>query len=153
MKNMTPQKMKKALEEAWKSGYEQREFCGVEQYEYSPRFNPHSPEYDPDANPSEFDKSVTQWVFGENKFARRCDITNKGMNEGFCIGDGSFYVANDEDMLKHLLEETEYKTIEESYNDEYHYWTEWTEEDCEDTFYDAEGNEYEFDEDGNPFKV
>lgn len=34
------------------------------------------------------------------KYARKCDITGKGMNDGWCWGDGAFYTATKEDTLK-----------------------------------------------------
>ena len=36
------------------------------------------------------------------KYARKCDITNEGMNEGYCIQDGLMYIKYEEDMIKHL---------------------------------------------------
>lgn len=36
------------------------------------------------------------------KFARRCDATNRGMNEGFCFGDGEMYFSTREHLLEHL---------------------------------------------------
>jgi hypothetical protein len=59
------------------------------------------------------------------KYARKCDITNEGMNEGFCILDGLMYIKYEKDMLQHILDETDYDTIEEAYEDDYFYWTEW----------------------------
>ena len=59
------------------------------------------------------------------KYARKCDITSEGMNEGFCILDGLMYIKYEKDMLQHILDETDYDTIEEAYEDDYFYWTEW----------------------------
>lgn len=33
-------------------------------------------------------------------WARKCDVTGQGMNEGWCWGDGVFYTATLEDTLK-----------------------------------------------------
>lgn len=63
------------------------------------------------------------------KFARRCDITGEGMNEGYCIGDGGMYIKGDMAMLQHITDETEYSTIDEAYEDDYYYYTEWEAED------------------------
>ena len=35
-------------------------------------------------------------------FARQCDITGEGMNEGYCIQDGLMYIKHKKDMIKHL---------------------------------------------------
>jgi len=36
------------------------------------------------------------------KFARRCDATNNGINEGFCFGDGEMYFSTRAHLLEHL---------------------------------------------------
>lgn len=59
------------------------------------------------------------------KYARKCDITNEGMNEGYCILDGMMYIKNDFDMLQHITDETDYNDIEEAYEDDYYYYTDW----------------------------
>lgn len=33
------------------------------------------------------------------KYARKCDVTKKGMNEGYCFGDGAWYCASLEDAI------------------------------------------------------
>jgi hypothetical protein len=90
------------------------------------------------------------------KFARRCDATGKGINEGYVVGDGELYFYEKEDLIKHLREfdwedcngnhstdcETDDELLEFFYNEEYYYYTEWEEID-DDCYYDAEGNEYE----------
>ena len=77
-----------------------------------------------------------------SKYARKCDITSEGMNEGYCIQDGMMYIKHKKDMIKHLRELdfcfedeegnpidvnsfSDSDLIEWSYNDEYHYWTDW----------------------------
>ena len=35
-------------------------------------------------------------------FARRCDVTGEGMNEGFCIGEGEMYIKHESDLIAHL---------------------------------------------------
>ena len=71
-------------------------------------------------------------------YARQCDITGEGMNEGYCIQDGHMYIKYVEDMIKQLREfdvELSLRTpLDEEllniyYDDEYYYWTEW---ECED---------------------
>ena len=90
------------------------------------------------------------------KFARRCDATGKGINEGYVVGDGELYFYEKEDLLKHLRKlnyvdcngkysidcPTDTELLEFFYNEEYYYYTEWEEID-DDCYYDAEGNEYE----------
>lgn len=88
------------------------------------------------------------------KFARRCDITGRGMNEGYVVGDGELFFGNEEDLLYHLREldwedcnglkskdlEVD-QLLEYFYNENYYYYTEYDEVD-DDEWYDAEGNEY-----------
>jgi hypothetical protein len=90
------------------------------------------------------------------KFARRCDATGKGINEGYVVGDGELYFATKFELLKHLREldwedcngnrskdcNTPDELLEFFYNEDYYYYTEWEEID-DDCYYDAEGNEYE----------
>jgi hypothetical protein len=90
------------------------------------------------------------------KFARRCDITGRGMNEGYVFGDGELCFAEKEDLIKHLrtLEwedadgnlsqdiENDDDLLEYFYNEEMYYYTEWDFYDIDDEWYDAEGNEY-----------
>lgn len=61
------------------------------------------------------------------KFARQCDVTGEGMNEGYCFDDGCFYAKYEADALKHA-QELGYNTLEEAYKDEAYYWTEWEDE-------------------------
>ena len=92
-------------------------------------------------------------TLGEGKFARKCDATGKGMNEGYCIQDGGMYIHSEVDMLKHLEEHTAYESMEEAFQNEYCYWTEWTDLDedgyylADGTFIDTEEDEVEEDED------
>jgi hypothetical protein len=80
----------------------------------------------------------------QERFARRCDVTKKGMNEGYVIVDGDMYIASKDDLLEHLrglhwedadgneVNELGYgddEFIEYFYNEEYCYWTEWNEVD------------------------
>ena len=83
------------------------------------------------------------------KYARRCDATGKGINEGYVVGDGELYFASKDDLIKHLREldgskdcNTPDELLEFFYNEDYYYYTEWEEID-DDFYYDAEGNEYE----------
>lgn len=69
------------------------------------------------------------------KFARQCDFTGEGMNEGYVFNGGQFY-AKDEETAKKYVEdclnlnwEEELQTV--NTDEEWFYWTEWEEEDYE----------------------
>tara|TARA_R110000868_G_scaffold227395_2_gene480382 strand:+ start:508 stop:816 length:309 start_codon:yes stop_codon:yes gene_type:complete len=93
-------------------------------------------------------------------FARVCDITKKGMNEGFCIGDGAMYIKDEVNMIKHLREVekegnpdydedvsegrlTDDYLLNEYYNAEYYYFTDWYDviDKEEDVLFNEEGEE------------
>jgi len=76
------------------------------------------------------------------KYARRCDITGKGMNQGYCIRNGEMHIASKEDLLEYLrgldwldadgnevnvLGYGDDEFIEYFYNEEYCDYTEWKE--------------------------
>jgi len=74
-----------------------------------------------------------------DKYVRVCDVTSEGMNEGFCIEDGHMYIKNKSDMINHI-KSVGYKTLDEAYNDEYYYYTEWYEVfDEQDEYYTKDG--------------
>jgi hypothetical protein len=75
------------------------------------------------------------------KFARRCDVTGRGMNEGFCFGDGEKYACDDASALI-IAKEYGYTSLYKAWRDDAYYYTEWEEID-DDYYYDADGNEYE----------
>lgn len=94
------------------------------------------------------------------KFARRCDITGRGMNEGWVWGDGTFYTSTleitiaelrsdikdgayefDELGAEELLAMSDDELLFYAHDNDVLYFTEWDEVD-EDEYYDAEGNEY-----------
>lgn len=93
------------------------------------------------------------------KFARRCDITGKGMSEGWVWGDGVFYTSTEELTLQEfrkdiengsygwldlpreeLLEMSDQDLLELGLEEDIFYYTEW--EELDDYWYDADGNEY-----------
>lgn len=90
------------------------------------------------------------------KFARRCDATGRGINEGYVVGDGELYFADKEHLLEHLRTldwedcngnkstdcVTDDALLKYFYNEDYYYYTEWEEID-DDVYYDENGNEYE----------
>ena len=62
------------------------------------------------------------------KWARKCSVTGKGMNEGYCFFDGQDY-ASDEESAKKLADEYEYKSLHDAWEDGAYYYTEWEDED------------------------
>lgn len=82
------------------------------------------------------------------KFARRCDATGRGMNEGYVVNDGELYFSNEEHLINWLRGRggmeglSDEFILDEAYNNEEYYYTEWEELD-DDIFYDKDGNEYE----------
>lgn len=74
------------------------------------------------------------------KFARKCDATGEGMNEGYCFGDGEKYFKYKKGATAYA-KEIGYSTLKEAYDDEAYYWTEWEEVD-EEEYFDAKGNVY-----------
>jgi hypothetical protein len=85
------------------------------------------------------------------KFARRCDATNKGMNEGYVFGDGELYFSTREHLLAHLRTiewedcngnlstdcNGDEELLEFFYNEEMYYHTAWEELD-EDEWYESD---------------
>ena len=90
------------------------------------------------------------------KFARKCDATGKGMNEGYVVGDGELCFSEEKHLIDHLrgldwedADGKSSKDIEDDtelmnyfYNEDMYYYTEWDFYDIDDEWYDAEGNEY-----------
>ena len=84
------------------------------------------------------------------KYARKCDITGKGMNEGYCYGDGEIYFSEKEYLIKHLREIntdlennlTDENILTEAYKKEEYYYTTWEEIEEGENYFDADGNEY-----------
>lgn len=61
------------------------------------------------------------------KYARKCTATGQGMNEGWCVGQGEKYFKHEEDAAKWAVE-AGYEDIEEAFEHNAIYWTEWEEE-------------------------
>lgn len=79
------------------------------------------------------------------KYARKCDVTNEPMNEGYCIQDGLMYIKYEKDLIKHLRDVekegnleydkdvsegrlTDEWLLQDYYQADYYYWTEWEDE-------------------------
>lgn len=60
-------------------------------------------------------------------WARKCDATDEGMNEGYCFGDGEMYFKYEQDALKYA-KTIGYKSLQEAYDDEAYYHTAWEDE-------------------------
>jgi hypothetical protein len=93
------------------------------------------------------------------KFARRCDLSWKGMNSGHVFGDGDFYITDDKELFQGYIDKNrndyQYLNYEDKdvmtmgieelihylYEHDIFYFTEW-EEITDDFYYDEHGNEY-----------
>lgn len=72
------------------------------------------------------------------KFPRVCSISGEGMWEGYCFGDGEEY-AKEKEFAETIARRNGYATLQESYDDGHHYWTEWYDEGLdEDGWYESE---------------
>lgn len=69
------------------------------------------------------------------KFPRVCSISGEGMWEGYCFGDGEEY-AKEKEFAEIIAKRDGYASLDESYDDEHHYWTEWEDLD-EDGWYES----------------
>jgi uncharacterized protein (UPF0128 family) len=76
------------------------------------------------------------------KFARKCDVTGRGMNEGYVFGCGEMYASDKESAIK-LADKYGYDSLGDAYDDDLCYYTEWEECDIDECYYDEEGNEYQ----------
>ena len=61
-------------------------------------------------------------------FARKCDATGVGMNEGWVVSDGEYYVANESDAIKWCLANG-YESLEDAYEHDAIYYTAWEDDD------------------------
>ena len=65
------------------------------------------------------------------RYARVCDVTGKGMNDGWCWQDGFFYTSTEDATINKLIELDWYpdaevgQLLELAYEDGEMYWTEW----------------------------
>lgn len=57
-------------------------------------------------------------------YARRCDITGKGMNEGWCFGDGEAYAATKPAAIA-MAKQRGYGSLEKAHREGDVYWTQW----------------------------
>ena len=81
------------------------------------------------------------------KYARLDSATGRGMNVGFCVNDGEAYFAEREDLIAYLRARNvdEYNELsddfilDEAYELEDYYYTEWEVEDEETYFIEVNG--------------
>lgn len=82
-------------------------------------------------------------------YARRCDATGRGMNEGYVVGDGEMYFSEKEHLISWIRNRggmeglSDEFILDEAYSNEEYYYTEWDEPD-NDVWYDEDGNEYNY---------
>lgn len=83
-----------------------------------------------------------------DRYARKCDATGVGMNEGYVVGAGDLHFSEEQHLINWLrgrggMENLSDEFIlNEAYEQEEYYYTEWEEID-DDVYYDEDGNEYE----------
>jgi len=112
-------------------------------YEMAQQWNVTDSDYDIWEVP---DKVVCRW-------ARKCDATGEGMNQGYVYGDGEKYFKYEKDLIAYIRE-----GADESFNDasdefllnqayelDEYYWTEW-ESPEEDQWYELEDGSIIYDE-------
>lgn len=82
------------------------------------------------------------------KWARVDTATGKGMNEGFCVGEGDAYFVDKADLVKFFREEmnadesnilSDEFILEEAYAEDEYYYTEWDIEDS-DYYYEEQAD-------------
>ena len=64
------------------------------------------------------------------RYARTCSVTGEGMNEGWCFNDGQDYAKYEEGAIK-IAKEYGYDSIDDAYDDEAVYWTQWEDDDID----------------------
>ena len=80
--------------------------------------------------------SIEDVVGSTTFFARKCDATGKGMNEGYCVLDGHKYFSEEKYLIEFLREGdtnsanvSDKELLEEAYKNEVYYYTEWENQD------------------------
>ena len=64
------------------------------------------------------------------RYARKCDKTHEGMNDGWVVNDGEMYLKYENDVFL-WAKQNGYDTLEEAFNDDVIYYTEWDEDDID----------------------
>jgi hypothetical protein len=88
------------------------------------------------------------------RYARKCDATGVGMNEGYVVGAGDLHFSKKQYLIEYLRGvewedsngvssseiETDADLMDYFYNEEFYYYTEWEETD-DDVYYDEDKNQ------------
>ena len=80
------------------------------------------------------------------RYARKCDATGRGMNDGFVVGAGDLHFSEKQHLIDWLRGRggmdglSDEFILNEAYEQEEYYYTEWEEID-DDVYYDEDGNE------------
>lgn len=82
------------------------------------------------------------------KFARFCNETNRGINEGYVFNDGDYYCSTEEAALAYA-KRLGYDDLKDAYDNEAYYYTEWEEYDGDYWYECRDGKWYEVDDNGN----
>lgn len=77
---------------------------------------------------SKAEKLIAEYTDDFPMWARKCDVTGEGMNEGWYAEGCGMYFANEEDALQWCIE-NDYKDLKEAYADGSIYWTSWHDDD------------------------
>lgn len=77
-------------------------------------------------------------------YNRRCDVTGKGMNEGWVFGNGEMYVKYRCDAEKVAIQNYSMEDLDDAYNNGICYYTTWSESDKKE--FDNSGNQLSSDE-------
>lgn len=88
---------------------------------------------------------MLKWYFGKTVFARKCDVTGKGMNWGYCFYDGEAYAIDEESAITIALKYG-FDSLDKAYENDAYYFTEWEFEEVmyQGHYYDENGNQIEF---------
>lgn len=76
---------------------------------------------------NEQDKHDTELVEGRT-YARKCSVTGEPMNEGWVVRDGEEYIKYEKDAIKWATD-NHYDDLEQAFEDEVIYWTQWCKDD------------------------
>lgn len=69
----------------------------------------------------------------KERFPRLCDVKKTGMHTGYVFFDGMFVCEDQEDALSYAQKEG-YLNLDQAYDDDAYYYTEWDE--CDDEWYE-----------------
>lgn len=72
-------------------------------------------------------------------YARKCDITGKGFNEGYCFGNGEEYAIDEASAIKIAMNRG-YETLEDAFDDGDYYYSDWIPDPDNEECYDEGGN-------------